>query len=71
MHILKVWLLALLVAIAFLGVLSVTDVLEGQDLRDAARMTILVIVVLGSVHYGWTVLRGRSNPTDHTDKPVP
>lgn len=71
MHILKVWLLALLVAIAFLGVLSVTDVLEGQDLRDAARMTILVIVVLGSVHYAWTVLRGRSNPTDHTDKPVP
>lgn len=71
MRIIKVWLLALLVAIAVLGVLSVTDVLGGQDLRDAARMTVLAVVVLGSVHYAWTVLRGRSNPADHTDKPVP
>ena len=71
MRILKVWLFALLIAIAVLGVLSVTDVLEGQDLRDAARMTVLAIVVLGSVHYALAVLRGRSNPTDHTDKPVP
>ena len=71
MQVVKIWLLVLLVAAAVLGVLAVTDILAGQDLRDATRMTVLAIVVLASVHYAWTVMRGRANPADHTDRPVP
>jgi hypothetical protein len=71
MRVLKIWLLALLIAATVLGLLSVTDVLVGSDLRAAARMTVLAIIVLASAHYAWSVLRGRANPADHTDKPVP
>lgn len=71
MQVVKIWLLVLLVAAAVLGVLAVTDILTGQDLRDATRMTVLAIVVLASIHYAWTVVRGRANPADHTDRPVP
>lgn len=71
MRVLKVWLLVTIVAGAVLGVLSVTDLLDGAQVRELGRMSILSIVVLASSHYAWTVLRGRTNAVDHTDKPVP
>ncbi len=71
MRILKIWLLAVLGAGALLGVLSVTEMVDAAQLRELARMTVLAIVVLAATHYSWTVMRGRANPSDHTDKPVP
>ncbi|MEX2177832.1 MAG: hypothetical protein WD801_03920 [Gemmatimonadaceae bacterium] len=71
MRILKIWLLAVLGAGAILGVLSVTEMVDARQLRELARMTVLAIVVLAATHYAWIVMRGRANPSDHTDKPVP
>lgn len=71
MKVMKVWLLAGLTAAAVLGVLWATDVLVGDDLARAARMTLTAILILGLAHYAWTVIRGHGPGPDRTDKPVP
>ena len=71
MRIVRVWLLAGLVAVAILGVLWAAGILGGNDLRDAARMTFSAIIILALAHYAWTLVRGRASGPDRTDKPVP
>lgn len=71
MKVVKVWLLAGLVAAAVLGVLWATDVLVGDDLSRAARTTLTAILILALAHYAWTVIRGHGPGPDRTDKPVP
>ena len=71
MKILRIWLLVGLVAVAALGVLWATDVLVGDDLQDATRMTLSALIILAVAHYAWTLVRGRAGGPDKSDKPVP
>lgn len=71
MRILKIWLLAAIVAGAIIGLLAVTKAVTADQATEITLMTFGSIIILAASHFAWDMLRGRSNQRDKTDKPVP
>jgi len=67
----KLAVLAVIVAGATIGVLTLNDVVPRADLADVVLKTFGSIAVLFAAAFAWRSVRGKPDAMDRTDKPVP
>ena len=72
MRVLKLWIIAAILAGAVLAILAITETIPGDDMPRLAWMAFGVLLVLAATHIAIEMQRGgHSAPRDDSDKPVP
>jgi hypothetical protein len=71
MRVAKLGAVAVLIVLAVIGVLWMTEAVPRSELTGVTLKALGAVGVLVLAGLGWTALRGPSSTRDETDKPVP